>query len=318
MAARHRNQQQWTDLSFTSHDGLRLAGRHYRAARHGQGDRYPATPLLCLSSLTGNSDEFHALGCYLSSHPRQPRDVWCLDYRGRGQSRNDRTSAHYTSYMELRDILDFLVAFDLPHFDVLGSSRGGINAMLLAAARPAALRSTILNDLGPVLEPAGIARMMGFLTNMPSPVNWSEAVGLVRRIYQSSFPALEEDDWHAFARRYFKMQDDRPVLAFDPRIALGGRHLDLQKSLPDMWRQYLALFRHPLLIIRGEFSDMLSRKTVERMRTLHWRARAVTVPGQGHAPLLRDRASMETISVFLSENDKARQHGPENRLALSR
>ncbi len=312
MLVTSHDQQEWVDLRFTSHDGLRLAGRHYPAMhRNGTASTNAPPPLLCLSSLTGSSEEFHRLARFLSHHPEQPRNVYCLDYRGRGQSQRDRFSAHYSSRMEVRDILDFLIAFDLSRFDLLGSSRGGINAMLLASARPGALNSVILNDLGPVLEPAGVARIMGYLANMPSPASWSDAVDLVRSMYQVSFPALDEGDWQAFTRRYFFEQEDKaPVPAYDTRLSLPGRRLDLQKTLPDMWKHYLALFRHPLLIIRGENSDMLSRQTVEHMRTLHWRAKAVTVPGQGHAPLLRDRPSLQTIHAFLQENTLAQKNHP--------
>ena len=306
MLAVHQDQQEWKDLAFTTHDGLRLAGRHYPMARKPNRRQKPArqpNPLLCLSSLTGNSSEFHALGCFLSTQTEQPRDVYCLDYRGRGASQHDYTSANYNSYVELRDILDFLVAFDLPHFDVIGSSRGSINAMLLASVRPGALGSVILNDLGPVLEPAGVARVVGYLANMPRPANWEEAADVMQTMYQNSFPALAESDWHSLARRYFKEQNGKIIAAYDERLAIANSYLNLEKTLPDMWRQYLALFKHPLLIIRGEHSDMLSRKTLEQMRTLHWRAKAVTVPGQGHAPLLRDLPSLQTIGAFLMEND---------------
>ncbi len=298
---------EWSELSFSSHDGLRLVGRHYEAvrvkgARRSSCKKQP-NPLLCLSSLTGNSGEFHKLARFLTTHAEHPRDVYCLDYRGRGGSENDYTSANYNSYVELRDILDFLVAFDLPHFDIIGSSRGGINAMLMASVRPAGLGALILNDLGPVLEPSGVARVLGYLANMPQPTSWTDATQIMRSMYETSFPALDEGDWRAFAERYYKEHDGQLVASYDTRLRLTSRHLNLQKTLPDMWGQYLALFNHPLLIIRGENSDMLSRKTVEQMRTLHWRSRAVTVPGQGHAPLLRDQPSLQTIGAFLAEHD---------------
>ncbi len=306
MAIPSNPHQEWTDLAFTSHDGLRLVGRHY-VASHKKSRRSSArkpAPLLCLSSLTGNSSEFHELGCFLSTHKQYPRDVYCLDYRGRGLSQNDYTSANYTSYVELRDILDFLVAFDLPRFDVIGTSRGGINVMLLAAARPSGLGCVILNDLGPVLEPGGVARVVGYIANMPQPANWSDAAQIMRSMFDKNFPALDEADWKAFAKRYYMEKNGELVPCYDIRLGLTSRHLNLQKTIPDMWSQYLALFNHPLLIIRGEFSDMLSRKTVEQMHTLHWRAKAVTVPGQGHAPLLRDIASLQTIEAFLRDHDE--------------
>ncbi len=290
---------EWCDLRFTSHDGLRLAARHYKAPATSQF----APPLLCLSGMAGNSSEFHDLASFLSTHKEHPRDVYALDYRGRGNSQAGTGATNYTPQIELRDILDFLIVFNIASFDILGSSRGGINAMLLATARPSAIGRVILNDLGPVLEPDGLARLLGHLENMPLPSSWPEANDLMRSMYQKYFPALNKEDWQALAERYFKETNGSLSLTFDKKLGHSGRHLDLQKTLPDMWGEYLSLFRFPLLIIRGENSDMLSRKTLEHMHTLHWNARAVTVPGQGHAPLLRDRASMHTIQAFLSEQN---------------
>jgi pimeloyl-ACP methyl ester carboxylesterase len=349
------------DFFYTSFDDLRLYARHYVAATPARSGGRRARPLVCLSSLAGNADEFHDLASFLASHPETPRDVFCLDYRGRGRSARDRNPDNYNPYIELRDILDFLAARDLPRFDVLGSSRGGINLMLLATVRPAALGSLILNDLGPVLEPEGVARVDGYLANLQRPADWRAARVLMRDMYAGSFTALTDDDYDSLARRWFV---DRSATAsgymsagsatasgqasprssseavaqhktprssseavaqhktprtfseaiahhktlrldfsYDERVAYANRHLDLRRTMPDMWGQYLALLRRPLLIIRGERSDMLSRKTLEHMRTVHWRARAVTVPGQGHAPLLRDAASLKTIHAFLAEND---------------
>ncbi len=293
---------EWTDLAFSSHDGLQLAARHYKAHR-SPAAQTPQKPLLCLSSMAGNSSEFHDLALFLSTHRDHPRDVYALDYRGRGNSQAGTGASNYTPQVELRDILDFLITFNISQFDILGSSRGGIITMLLATARPAAIGRIILNDLGPVLEPDGLARLLGHLENMPLPSSWSEARDLMRSMYQQHFPALNAQDWQVLAARYFKENNGRLALTFDKKLGHGGRHLDLKKTLPDMWGEYLALFRFPLLIIRGEYSDMLSRKTLEHMHTLHWNARAVTVPGQGHSPLLRDRASLQTILAFLTEKN---------------
>lgn len=299
----------WSDLYYAAHDGLRLYARHYPASGPGGRARGASPrPLLCLSSLIGNADEFHVLASYLASHPETPRDVYCLDYRGRGRSQVDRNPLNYTPFIELRDILDFLAASGLPRCDVLGSSRGGINLMLLATVRPAALGSLILNDLGPVLEPQGVARVISYLASLTPPPDWPAARGLMREMYGHAFPALAEADFDALARRWFREpqvaeRNGRLAFSYDRRIVYANKQLDLRRAIPDMWGQYLALLRRPLLIIRGENSDLLSRKTLEHMRSVHWRAQAVTVPGQGHAPLLRDAASLNTIQQFLAEQD---------------
>jgi len=137
---------------------------------------------------------------------------------------------------------------------------------------------------------------------MPRPENFGQASAIVRHMHQSRFPALEDDDWQAMARTMFREDEKgRIVPNFDPRLTTAQRFLDPSRALPGLWREFMALGNHPLLIIRGENSDILSLETLERMRILMLKSKAVIVPGQGHVPLLRDPASLATIENFLAE-----------------
>jgi len=301
--------QYWQPLSFYAHDGARLCGRLYRAAekppRSGPRPRPRPRPLVCLAGFIGHSGEFEQLAIHLSRHAAITRDVWCLDYRGRGMSPAARSLASYTLPAELRDIADFLSAFGIGRFDIIGNGRGALNVILLASLRPAAMGRVILNDMGPEIEAAGLARLVGSLATMPRPENFEQAGEIVRHMHQSQFPALEDDDWQAMARTMFREDEKgRIVPNFDPRLTTAQRFLDPSRALPGLWREFMALGNHPLLIIRGENSDILSLETLERMRTLMLKSKAVIVPGQGHVPLLRDPASLVTIENFLADPDR--------------
>ena len=125
--------QTWHDIHFTSRDGLRLYARHYPAAGGARG-----RPVVCLAGLTRNSKDFHDLAEALAGHAACPRDVYCLDYRGRGRSQYDPDWKNYTVLVEMQDVLDFMTLRGLHDAAVIGTSRGGLIAMVMAGGRPAA------------------------------------------------------------------------------------------------------------------------------------------------------------------------------------
>ena len=164
----------WQDITFTSHDGLRLYARRY-----GRPDSV-RRPVLCLAGLTRNCRDFHDIATALSNHPLYPREVYCLDYRGRGKSDCDPNWRNYTPWIEMIDTLDFMSICGLSKATVLGASRGGIIAMLMAVTRPTAIGAVVLNDIGPVIETAGLARIMGYAGKIPLPPSWEAADGAGR------------------------------------------------------------------------------------------------------------------------------------------
>ena len=297
--------QPWRELCYNSFDGLRLCTRVYPANPTEDPDTHPVRPVLCLAGLTRNAKDFHELAVYLSNRHTPTRTVYCPDYRGRGSSAYDSDWRNYTPLVETRDVLDFMTIKNLHQCDVIGTSRGGIIAMIMAAIRPTALNAVILNDIGPVLEPTGISRIIGYVGNTPTPSNWQEAADIIRQLNEAYFTEMNEQDWLDFAQQIFNEKDGRPAQAYDEKIATSFGQLDLTDKLPEMWPQFFALKNNPVLVLRGANSDLLSETTLERMKTAHPDCQTQQIANQGHAPLLNDTPTMGRIAAFLDQADSS-------------
>ncbi|HVZ04533.1 alpha/beta hydrolase [Hyphomicrobium sp.] len=291
-------------IYFTNRDGLRLYGRHYRAAAPSG-----ARPILCLAGLTRNSRDFHTIALALSQNHTPSRDVFTLDTRGRGLSENDKNWKNYAVPIEMQDVIDFMTMLELRKAGIIGTSRGGLITMVLAAAQPTLVGPVVLNDIGPVIEMDGLARIAGYVGRVPLPKNWSDAARIVRDLSQRDFPNLTDADAEAIARQLFNEKNGKPVSGYDPKLSKCLSVLD--GPIPKLWPQFEALKRLPLLVLRGGNSDLLSDSTVEEMKRRHPRMTSVTIPDQGHAPLLLDAPTISAVASFFAETDdvaEARQH----------
>jgi pimeloyl-ACP methyl ester carboxylesterase len=287
--------QNWIDIHYTARDGLRLYGRHY------PGDKSRRRPVLCLAGLTRNARDYHDLASVLSDPRGQRRDVYCLDYRGRGRSEHDGDGSSYTVMNELTDVLDFMAFTGLHDVAIVGTSRGGIIAMAMATVRPTAIGALVLNDIGPVIERDGLARIIAYVGRVPLPGTWAEATALVKSLNERAFPYETHATWEQVARQQFNEENDRPAPGYDNKLS---KSLALSDGpLPAMWPQFTALARVPVLAIRGANSDILSAQTLIDMGRRHPNLTALTVPDQGHAPLLKDQPSVVAIYEFLLTND---------------
>jgi pimeloyl-ACP methyl ester carboxylesterase len=279
---------------ITSHDGLKLYVGAY-------GARPAATlPVVCLPGLARTSADFDVLATALAGDPRRPRYVVTMDYRGRGRSDYDRDPFNYNFATELADVLAVLTALDLGPAVFIGTSRGGILAMLLAAARPAAIAGVVLNDIGPVIDLRGLARIKSYVGNLPEPKSFSDGAEILRRLFAAQFPKLSQDDWMAFSKRTFKEQDGRLLATYDVRIAKTLANINLERPLQPLWVEFDALVRVPVMVIRGANSDLLSTATVEAMRARRPGVEAIEVPDQGHAPLLVEHEIISQIGSFIA------------------
>jgi pimeloyl-ACP methyl ester carboxylesterase len=295
-----RMYQAYRDIYFTARDGLRLYGRHYPAAFH---DRTERRPVLCLAGLTRNGRDFHVIAEALSQHPETPRDVYTLDARGRGLSENDPDWRNYTVPFETMDVLDYMTVTGIGGAAILGTSRGGLIAMVMAALQPRSLGPVVLNDIGPVIEQKGLGRISAYVGRIPLPGSWKEAGALVHDMGRRTFPTITAAEWEEVARQWFNERKGRPAPGYDP--ALSNALSILDGPIPELWPQFEALKRVPVMVLRGELSDILSAATVEEMRRRHPALTSHVVKAQGHAPLLRDAETIDAVARFLAATEAA-------------
>src|SRR5262245_38899109 len=202
-----------TSVFVTAQDGLKL---HVRS--HGLRIS-TALPVVCLPGLARNTADFEALAGSLAGDPKAPRHVIALDSRGRGRSEYDHKAENYSLAVELGDLIAVLTALGIARAVFLGTSRGGILTMLLAAARPTAIAGCVLNDIGPVIEPKGLMRIRSYVGKLPQPASFGDAAGMLQGLFGSQFPRLGDDDWLAFAHRTLKQADGHLVPDYDPSLA---------------------------------------------------------------------------------------------------
>jgi pimeloyl-ACP methyl ester carboxylesterase len=286
------------DIFATSTDGLRL---HARVI--GPAD-VAALPVLCLPGLTRTAEDFDAIAQALASDPQTPRRVVAVDYRGRGQSDFDPNPANYSVPVETTDVLTLASAAGISRAIWLGTSRGGLIAMVIAATRPELAGGIILNDIGPELEMTGLMKIKGYLGPPVTPQTWSEAADGLQRLFGSVFPALALDDWMAWARRAFRQDaHGRLVRTYDPALARTFDGIDPATPPAPLWELFDAMAKVPLLSIRGELSDLLSRDCVKEMKRRRLDMETCDVPLQGHAPLLADAPTTLRIKAFCRRCD---------------
>ena len=276
----------FVERRYTSQDGLSLYYREY-----GNPD-LPGTPVLCLAGLTRNSRDFHRVAQRLCADRR----VLCADYRGRGRSAYDPDSSNYQPATYLNDIRHLLAVAGIGRIVVLGTSLGGLLAMGMGAAMPTVLAGVVLNDVGPEIGGAGLARIIDYVgTDRPHP-DWPSAA----RDLATMFPHLKLDGdeaWEAAARATWREGDDGLLhYDWDVRIAEPLRN---GAPPPDLWPLYRSLRHLPVLTIRGALSDILSAETLQQMAEAHPGMQAVTVPGVGHVPTLSEPEAVASLDAFV-------------------
>lgn len=263
------------------------------------GDRGGALPVVCLPGLSRNVRDFHQLALHFSTDLASPRHVIVLDYRGRGQSAWDPDPANYTVAVETGDVISACAALDIQKAIFIGTSRGGLILHILAALRPALIAGTVLNDIGPVIETAGLAQIRTYLLAKTEPANWDEAAGLLKATHGAAFPILADQDWNEMAEAIFTVKDGKIVADFDPALLDALKTMTLDGPLPDLWQPFAGLTAMPMMAIRGEHSTLLSQATFQAMQERHPDFRAVLAKGQGHAPILHHPDIAAELCAFI-------------------
>jgi pimeloyl-ACP methyl ester carboxylesterase len=285
---------QFREERWVSHDGLALYARVYEGAGGA------TLPVICLPGLTRNSRDFEALAPHLARRYR----VVCPDLRGRGFSAHDPTWQNYHPGTYLTDLAGLVAHLKLGRFAIVGTSLGGILGMLAPSVLPGRVAGLVLNDVGPEIDPAGADRIRNYAGRLPPVQNWPEAVAQLQSVYGKAWPDLAPETWLMLGRRSYR--DDAsgtPVLDADPKI--GDAMRAIPASTPDLWPLFGALRSIPMLVIRGARSDILSARTLERMRHEHPGLAALTLENRGHVPLLDEPESLAAIDRFLAALDPA-------------
>lgn len=280
--------------SWTAHDGVRLYARDYAGAG---GDA--RLPVFCLHGLTRNARDFERLAPWIAGRGRR---VLAFDVRGRGCSAASPDPKDYALPVYAEDVKGWARALGVGRALFVGTSMGGLITLWLAGAAPGLVAGAVLNDVGPEIGAEGLARI-GRYTGAGAKVgDWREATAYARETNALAFPEYGERDWDTFARRLFREQGGRPVLDYDPAIAEPMRREPPPGPAPNLWPLFDALAdAGPLLVVRGETSDILEAGTLANMRARRPAIAVAELPGRGHAPALDEPQALGALDRFLAE-----------------
>lgn len=273
---------------FTASDGTRLA----------YDDQGTGTPLLCLSGLTRTMGDFDYLRAHLPPPQSGELRLIRMDYRGRGAS-DHSGAASYTAAREGRDALELLDHLGVAQAAILGTSRGGLIAMLLAATAKHRLLGICLNDVGPVIEKQGLTRIFDYLGRNPAAKTHAEMADKLPAL-MSGFSHLPAGRWLAEARLHYQQTAQGLRITYDP--ALRDSFLAaFEGPAPDLWPLFDACAGLPLALMRGENSDLLSAETADEMHRRRPDMLFASVPHRAHVPFLDEAESLSLIHAFLAK-----------------
>ena len=279
----------WVSGRFRSRDGLTLHYRDYP----GPGDSN--FPVICLPGLLRNARDFEDLAPHLAQRSR----VLCPDFRGRGASDYAPDPMSYVPNSYVRDLDMLFDALGLCEAMLVGTSLGGLVATVFSALRPERVSGIVLTDVGPDVDPAGLARIATYVGKVPTIATWQDAARAIALLDETIYPGFGEQEWLCLAkRRYVEDADGRVRLDYDLAIAQA---FPLPATTPDTWPFFAQLRGIPMLVLRGALSDILASATVERMQSVVPEMRVVDVPGRGHVPLLNEPVALAAIDAFLND-----------------
>ncbi len=254
-------------------------------------------PLLLMHGLTRNSADFEGLVTHLAENYR----LIIPDQRGRGRSDYDPDPLRYEPATYVVDMLALMDSLHLDQVGLIGTSMGGLMAMIMAAMEPERFDSLILNDIGPVVEQEGLDRIQSYVGALPPFENWQQAADHCRNVHGEVMIGFDDEDWLGFARRTCQLlPNGRIRFAYDPAISIGLSGNQQTAVPPDLWPIWDQLSALPILIIHGALTDIISPATVTEMKDRHsGPISAIEIPDRGHAPLLDEPAALSAIASFL-------------------
>jgi 2-haloalkanoic acid dehalogenase type II len=270
---------------FVTSDGIGLAYWD-----EGAG---PGPALLCLPGLTRNAEDFAPVVAAFAGRARVLR----LDLRGRGASQWDPAYLNYSILREAADVVELLDRLGIARVAVLGTSRGGLIAMTLAATARERLAGVVLNDVGPVVAPAGVARILGYL-GLPPP--WPDLDAAAAAAAQADrFPGVDASAWRAQLAVVMRETPEGLALRYDPALRRAVIEQAGASVEVDLWPLFDLLAGVPLLAIRGATSDILAPETAAEMRRRRPDMGYVEIRDRGHVPFLDEPEALDAIARFL-------------------
>lgn len=282
----------YSEHTYRSRDGLKLYYRDY------PGDM-KKVPVLCLHGLMRNCRDFEALALRITPGRR----VIVPDFRGRGQSQYDSMWMNYHPMTYVDDMWSLLREIGVDRVIGIGTSLGGLVAILMAAVRAQTFAGVVLNDIGPEIDPVGIARIQSVAGRFPPPRSWDEAIEQMKIAFGAALPDFTDAQWRQFVRlSYSEDSTGSPRLDADLRIGDAVRAVQPPPGATQgMWLAFKALRDTPTLAIRGGLSDLLSVDIFDRMQREHPNLRRVTIDNRGHVPQLDEPQSRAALEKFLAE-----------------
>ncbi|GMN02735.1 alpha/beta fold hydrolase [Erythrobacter sp. MTPC3] len=281
----------YEDRFWTSEDGLRLHYRDY-AGPNDSG----RLPVLCMHGLTRNARDFAALAAHLS----QTRRVIVPEMRGRGMSDYAQSSDSYNPVQYVADVERLLAGEAIERFVAVGTSMGGLMTIMLAHAKPGRIAAVVMNDIGPEIETSGVERISGYVGQGGSYPTWIHAARSLSSVHGSAFPDYDLDQWLEMAKRTLVVSQNGRI-SYDYDMAIAEPFSKPGNAAPaNLWLAFEALRDVPMVLVRGELSDLISPATVKQMRARNPAMTVVTVPRVGHAPSLDEPEARTAINALMA------------------
>jgi pimeloyl-ACP methyl ester carboxylesterase len=284
----------YSEIRFTSDDGLRLYARDYAAASGAA-----RLPVICIHGLTRNSADFDELAPWIAA---QGRRVLAVDVRGRGHSAYDPDPRHYNVMVYAGDMIKLAHDLGIARAVFIGTSMGGLITMTLALRNIGLVAAAVLNDVGPALSDRGLQRIAAYAGKADAVASWDDAAAYVRGINEVAFPANTEHDWDKWARRAFtETAPGQLGMRYDPGIGVAIREGKIKPSSMVARFAFRRLARkRPTLLIRGALSDLVEPPQVALMRAVAPMMAYAEIPDVGHAPMLTEPQALAALREFLA------------------
>jgi len=271
---------------FQSSDGLSL---YYEDTPGDKG------AVLCLGGLTRTVRDFDYVRPHLEGY-----QVIAMDYRGRGKSEYDRDYRNYNVLREAHDATELLDKRGIERCAILGTSRGGLIGMLLAAQAPDRICGVILNDVGPIIGASGLAQIMSYVGKRPPQKTYAEFAATLRDAHEGDSSDIPDDRWLTEAENRFIEMPDGLHLRYDPHLHTALLEQSASQTMPDFPLYFSQMTNVPTGVIRGEYSNVLTQDILDDMHRKNPALVSTIVPNRSHPPFLDEPESLDLIRQILN------------------